>query len=423
MAAKHGYEDPRWITYNQSAQNGWHVRKGEKGTQIEFWDYAKRKKTTPASAREAHTDAESTDKPAAQTGRGWGIRKIYTVFNARQVDGIPAHEPKQRPEFEVVQTAESILTHSGARIQHDQNDRAFYNSSSDSIHLPPKAAFPRAANYYGTALHELAHWSGAERRLNRKTLTASYRFGDQNYAKEELRAELASVFLAAERGIPHDPAQHAGYLDSWIKVLRADKNEIFGAAKDAHAAADYLLSLERQQGVANGKEQEQSVHRREATEFVARFEPQTDSVTMQQKATATERRTPATEDRDSIEELARPKQVTEAVLDNDVHQFPRSSNELGDSFASAQDIARQKLGDSARTYVAQTDSGVYRGEVVAETDLHVLLQLNARSAVAHLKHLLSGVPAVGESVVIRYSDGSAQITALPVKSRGREIGR
>jgi antirestriction protein ArdC len=43
-------------------------------------------------------------------------------------------------------------------------------------------------------------------RLDRPTLNESYRFGDISYAKEELRAELASVFLAAERGIPHDPS-------------------------------------------------------------------------------------------------------------------------------------------------------------------------------------------------------------------------
>jgi hypothetical protein len=79
----------------------------------------------------------------------------------------------------------------------------------------------------------------------------SYRFGDISYAKEELRAELASVFLAAERGIPHDPEQHAAYVGSWIKVLREDKNEIFRAAHDASAATDYLLALERNRSIAH----------------------------------------------------------------------------------------------------------------------------------------------------------------------------
>ncbi len=107
-----------------------------------------------------------------------------------------------------------------------------------------------AASYYGTALHEAAHSSGHPSRLNRATLNESYRFGDISYAKEELRAELASLFLAAERGIPHDPAQHAAYVGSWIKTLKEDKNEIFRAAHDASRAADFLLALERVRSIA-----------------------------------------------------------------------------------------------------------------------------------------------------------------------------
>src|SRR6185295_8736180 len=83
----------------------------------------------------------------------------------------------------------------------------------------------------------------------RNTLNDGYRFGDPGYAKEELRAELASVFLAAERGIPHDPEQHAAYVGSWIQALQQDKHEIFRAAHDASAITDYLLALEREHSV------------------------------------------------------------------------------------------------------------------------------------------------------------------------------
>jgi antirestriction protein ArdC len=172
------------------------------------------------------------------------------VFNAKQIEGIPEWTPKQRTVFEVVEAAEHILNNCGATILHDQADRAFYNRSSDSIHLPPKHAFKDVAGYYGTALHEAAHSSGHPSRLNRATLTESYRFGDISYAKEELRAELASVFLAAERGIPHNPEQHAAYVGSWIKTLKEDKNEIFRAAHDASRAADFLLAMERDRAIA-----------------------------------------------------------------------------------------------------------------------------------------------------------------------------
>jgi antirestriction protein ArdC len=245
-----GYGDPRWMTYRQAAEVAWQVRKGEKGTQIEFWEAKTGRDTRSEPIRtndgDGHQPADERD--AARGNRL--IHRVYTVFNAKQIDGIPEWTPKQRTVFEVVEAAEHILNNCGATTLHDQADRAFYNRSSDSIHLPPKHAFKDAAGYYGTALHEAAHASGHPSRLNRATLTESYRFGDISYAKEELRAELASVFLAAERGIPHDPGQHAAYIGSWIRSLREDKNEIFRAANDASRAADYLLALEQDRSIA-----------------------------------------------------------------------------------------------------------------------------------------------------------------------------
>jgi antirestriction protein ArdC len=198
-----GYDDPRWLTYRQAQENGWQVREGEKGTAIEYWEFPDRR-----SNREATTPT-SDDTPEDPKQRRRMVHRVYTVFNAKQIEGIPAHEAKKREEFEIVQAGESILQHSGARISHDQNDRAYYSRYIDAIHLPPKSAFRTAADYYGTALHELGHWTGHESRLNRDTLNSSKSFGDESYAREELRAELASIFLAAERGIPHDPANHA----------------------------------------------------------------------------------------------------------------------------------------------------------------------------------------------------------------------
>jgi hypothetical protein len=147
-------------------------------------------------------------------------------------------------EWDIIQSAETILQNSGANIVHTNQGRAFYRPSTDMICLPLKTAFPSATDYYGTALHELAHWSGAKHRLNRETLTASGGFKSQDYAREELRAELASVFLMAERGIPYNLDDNASYIGGWLKALKEDKNEIFRAARDAQKAADFLLALE-----------------------------------------------------------------------------------------------------------------------------------------------------------------------------------
>jgi antirestriction protein ArdC len=234
VASGRGYDDPRWLTYRQAQENGWQVHRGQKGTQVEFWQFPN---------RSPKPDGESRDEPA-RSERDSFIYRAFTVFNAKQIDGIPTHTPRVRQEWEVVQSAEAILNSSGARIGHDQSNQAFYNRRTDSIHLPPTTAFKTAPDYYGTALHELIHWTGHPYRLNRETLTDSYRFGDSNYAREELRAELASVFLMAERGIPHNPERHAAYLNSWLEALRNDKHEIFRAARDSHKAADLLLQLE-----------------------------------------------------------------------------------------------------------------------------------------------------------------------------------
>lgn len=146
VASSKALEDPRWLTYRQAQESGWQVRKGEKGTQIEFWQFPERSK--PGADGPADRSQEQADK---------FVYRVYTVFNGKQIDGIPPHSPRVRQEWEVAQTAESILQNSGARISYDQADRAFYNCLTDSIHLPPRAAFKTAGEFYGVALHELSH--------------------------------------------------------------------------------------------------------------------------------------------------------------------------------------------------------------------------------------------------------------------------
>jgi len=104
---------------------------------------------------------------------------------------------------------------------------------------PPPCAFPDAGRYYATALHELTHWSSHPSRCNRQL---GQRFGDDAYAAEELIAEMSAAFLCAHCRIDGE-LHHAGYLSSWLKVLRTDKRAIFVAATRAQQAADYLLKL------------------------------------------------------------------------------------------------------------------------------------------------------------------------------------
>jgi antirestriction protein ArdC len=413
-AARKGYTDPRWLTYRQAQENGWQVRQGEKGTQIEYWQFEDRNAGSRRGAEQGEPDAP--DQPSAAHLTRAPVHRVYTVFNAQQMDGIPAYQPRQRHEWEVTQTGEQILANSGASIAHDQADRAFYSRAQDAIHLPPKEAFRSAPDYYGTALHELAHWTGHPTRLNRQTLNESYRFGDPNYAKEELRAELTSVFLAAERGIPHNPEQHAAYVGSWINALKNNKNEIFRAAKDAHTATDYIIGLERSK---------ESQLRRETSEHVAVFEQGTSTVNIVEKETATEHRnhTPTTKPR--VPDAQAPAKVqTEKILDGEVdgRRLP-SETELRSSLADAEKQTRDTLGKSARLYTADLDSGKYRGEVLGATDHHVLQKIGPKSVVAHPKSLISEALSPGQSVAVNYSNLQAQIKPLKARERAQSLAR
>lgn len=399
VGTRRGFDDPRWLTYKQAAASGWQVRAGEKGTQIEFWQFGEEPKKGQAPEG-------SLDRETGNSDYRGPLRRVFTVFNAKQIDGISTYIPKERADWEIAETGESILRNSGAKIVHDQNDRAFYSRSADRIHLPPNAAFKTAADYYGTALHELAHWSGHPERLNRQTLNESYRFGDANYAKEELRAELASVFLAAERGIPHNPEQHAAYVNSWIKALSEDKNEIFRAAKDAHRAADYLLDLER------GKQL-----RTETSEHVASFERGAGAVAITEKETATEHREP-------VASRGVAKIEAEKILDGEVDgRRPPSEQAIKESFAAAEEAARKVMGEKVRTYPADTDSGRYRGEVLGETEHHLLQKVSPKSAVAHEKHLLPGQAPLAENVLISYSNQVAQLKPNQDRQRSHALAR
>lgn len=229
------YTDPRWLTFNQAREKGWQIKKGAKASHVEFWQFEK--KESDEAGQQVTTKLE----------RPW--QKLYAVFNAEQIEGIPPFEAAAAsPDWQVHQSAEAALSNSGAHIKHG-GVSAYYMPGLDQIVLPPKQTFTDQAAYYGTALHELAHWTGHASRLNREGITAGQPFGSEVYAKEELRAEMASLFLQIELGVPHDPNRHASYVDSWISILKQDKNELFRAAKDASAAADYIVALSKEKAL------------------------------------------------------------------------------------------------------------------------------------------------------------------------------
>jgi antirestriction protein ArdC/phage/plasmid primase-like uncharacterized protein len=237
-----GYSDPRWMTFRQALGEGACVRKGEKGTRIQYWMWS-----GDEPVRDEKTGQPKTDeKGEAITQRVQYERpRVFTavVFNAEQIDGLPPLEKKTGPtEWERHQRAEGILSASGANIVHAGGDRAYYNVLRDQVVLPEREQFKTGDGYYATALHELAHWTGAASRLDRD-LTGT--FGSEDYAREELRAEIASFMVGTRVGVGHDPASHASYVANWIKALEEDPREVFRAAADAEKIADFVQQFDR----------------------------------------------------------------------------------------------------------------------------------------------------------------------------------
>jgi putative DNA primase/helicase len=235
-----GHSDPRWMTYRQASAEGAQVRRGEHGTQIQYWITKGTEPVTDAEGRPVRGD---DGKPLTRTVNYERPRvKTFTVFNAEQIDGLPPAPTRTISEWERHERAEAILSGSGVSITHQAGDRAYYQPSTDKIVLPERGQFPSGDRYYATALHELGHASGHPSRLARDL---AHPFGSQGYAREELRAEIASLITGTEIGVGHDPSRHAAYVGSWIKALENEPQEIFRAAADAEKIAGMLRGFDR----------------------------------------------------------------------------------------------------------------------------------------------------------------------------------
>jgi antirestriction protein ArdC len=280
-----GYTDPRFGTVRQINQLGGTVNRGEKGYPIEYWGdqpfYERRDvgishfgdrvnvlaedrqgivvRAMDAGARPRRVSAEDLSvwhenqkiswKEAHESLDRW-VARISTVFNVAQTAGLTLDpvDPKPLISIPTVERAERLLAsmrQDGLQFETD-NRSAYYVPPRDTVYLPERNRFDSSEGYYGTALHEIGHATGAAKRLGRDGITGNHRYGTEPYAREELRAELFSVFMAAETGIPHDEGQHRAYIRSWAKILKSDRHEIFRAASEAGKAVDYVLNKEQE---------------------------------------------------------------------------------------------------------------------------------------------------------------------------------
>ncbi len=235
-----GQTDPRWLTYKQAEYMGMQVRKGEHGTQIV--------KMVEVSRRDAARESEAGGEVLAEDGTKALVMRVYTVFNASQIDGM-APMPVRECDVTCADAVEQIifgLQRTGLKVNFGQGFQPCYIPRTDEVRCPPASEFENLEDFHATLLHEAAgHGSQAMKRLAFMSFEPP-RFGSADYARLELLAELVSAQLGAELGLPMGPSlieSHASYLSSWLQVLKGDKNEIFRAAANAQKICDYVSQL------------------------------------------------------------------------------------------------------------------------------------------------------------------------------------
>lgn len=215
------YQSNGWLTFKQAADCGGNVKKGEKSTLVTFWQFLKEKIN------------------GLETGKTIPMIKSYRVFNVEQcenLDKLKTIEPIEISDNSALDLALS----NGAVVKHGGN-KAFFRPSADFIQMPPQANFNESNGYESTLLHELTHWTGHKDRLERDF---TGRFGTDSYAFEELIAEMGSAFLCTILNVQENTLQHTSYIQSWLKVLKADKRAIFTAATQAKKATQLLTEKE-----------------------------------------------------------------------------------------------------------------------------------------------------------------------------------
>ncbi len=204
-----GYSLPCWLTYKQALQAGGNVRKGEKGSTIVYVNAIERTETN-----------DSGD----ETTKRIPFLKYYSVFNVDQCEGIelPPQPEGVLHDHTRIDVADDYIAATRANFKEGAGSPAYY-PALDEIRMPRASQFNTIESFYKTAFHELAHWTGHKTRLDRFKPALSTK---QEYAFEELVAELSAAFQCAEFGFDNYDDRHAGYIGHWLKLLTEDKKSL-----------------------------------------------------------------------------------------------------------------------------------------------------------------------------------------------------
>ena len=253
--AERGYSDNRWVTFKQMEDKGWSFKRDEEGrsrgknagVSIEYFELRDRQTKQPF---DRHTlDGMTADERNEYMDENvYPIRKYYRVFNGDVIEGIPERERVEHDPTGRNDRAEALIKYwseTESPIKYG-GSMAYYSSTKDEIHLPEKQDFVDMPEFYSTALHEIGHSTGHEKRLDRNLSGA---FGSAEYAEEELRAEIASMFLEQDLGVAASDKHienNSAYIGAWKSKIKEDPNVLFKAITDAERMTKFVMSKEKE---------------------------------------------------------------------------------------------------------------------------------------------------------------------------------
>ena len=229
-------DDGEYITFNQAKKLGGNVRKGAKSKFVVFY--------LPFLKEVENKDGEKKMISIP-------VLRYYNVFNVADCEGIEPHNDFKPIEHKGIEEAERVINEYIAnneplKLQNDKpSNRAYYSPSEDKVVLPMLSQYDNESEYYSTAFHELTHSTLKADRCNRVKENELSFFGNHQYSREELVAELGSSYICGQLGITTDTSEKnsAGYIQSWLQSLKNDKKMIVWAASRAEKAANYILGI------------------------------------------------------------------------------------------------------------------------------------------------------------------------------------
>lgn len=275
--ASNGYKAPVYMTYGQLHKEGAHVLKGEKAVPVFKWGFSiKDKDGKKVTEEEFHNMTDDEKKECNRRP----FLKIYPEFNIDQTNMSEVNKEKydavvsQFRKTDVPTITDGMYVNKAidrmmekqewvCKIQYDKEEKgAYYNPAKDIVVLPTKAqfrihpddpeeCFKDGQEYYGTALHEMAHSTGHPSRLDRLKPAA---FGSPEYAKEELVAELTSAMVGNTLGFDRRISDNnVAYLQNWTSALRKEPKFIVSVMADVNKASRIIIENIDKQRIALGE--------------------------------------------------------------------------------------------------------------------------------------------------------------------------